>query len=137
MIYIYTALFEPKENGKGFYAKVPDIPGCVTSGKDLSDAIEQITDALNGGLVVAEDEGLDIPSPSSQNSMNIPAGASCSFIKADTLAYRARIDNKTVRKNVSLPLWMIKLADKYNINCSQLLQESLKNMFEKLSKTAM
>ena len=98
MIYIYTALFEPKENGKGFYAKVPDIPGCVTSGKDLSDAIEQITDALNGCLVVAEDEGIDIPTPSSQNALDIPPGSSCSLIKADTLAYRARIDNKTVRK---------------------------------------
>ena len=34
-------------------------------------------------------------------------------------------DTKAVRKNVSLPAWMSKLADKRGINCSKVLQEAL------------
>lgn len=57
MKYIYTALFTPIEDGSGYYAKVPDLPGCITTGNSLSDAIDQITDAMSAWLVVAEDEG--------------------------------------------------------------------------------
>ena len=53
MIYTYTAVFTPAENSDKFYVRVPDVPGCVTSGQNLEDAIEQITDALAGCLVVA------------------------------------------------------------------------------------
>lgn len=136
MVYIYTAVFEPKENGNVYYAKVPDVPGCVTTGKSLSDAIEQITDALNGCLVVAEDEGLDIAEPTPQSQLAIPEGGAYSLIKADTIAYRAATDTRSVRKNVSLPAWMVAMADKHNINCSQLLQDSLRNTFQAMSNPA-
>jgi predicted RNase H-like HicB family nuclease len=136
MVYIYTAVFEPKENGNGYYAKVPDVPGCVTTGKSLSDAIEQITDALNGCLVVAEDEGLNIAKPTPQSQLDIPEGGVYSLIKADTIAYRAATDTRSVRKNVSLPAWMVAMADKHNINCSQLLQDSLRNTFQAMSNPA-
>ncbi len=125
MLYIYTAIFTPIEDGSGFYAKVPDLPGCITTGKDLADAIDQITDAMSGWLVVAEDEGLAIAEPTPQRELAIPAEASCALIKADTIAYRAQTDTRSARKNVSLPVWMINLADKRNINCSQLLQNAL------------
>ena len=55
MKYIYTALFTPIEDGSGYYAKVPDLPGCITTGNSLSDAIDQITDAMSAWLVVADD----------------------------------------------------------------------------------
>ena len=63
MIYTYTAVFTPAENSDKFYVRVPDVPGCVTSGQNLEDAIEQITDALAGCLVVCEDEALPINQP--------------------------------------------------------------------------
>lgn len=66
MKYIYTALFTPIEDGSGYYAKVPDLPGCITTGNSLSDAIDQITDAMSAWLVVAEDEGEPIAPPSPQ-----------------------------------------------------------------------
>lgn len=41
---VYTAIFT--EKGGKVYARVPDLNGCITTGKDLSDAIEQMTDAM-------------------------------------------------------------------------------------------
>ncbi len=129
MLYIYTAIFSPIEDGSGFYAKVPDLPGCITTGHDLSDALDQITDAMNAWLVVAEDEHLEIAAPIPQCDITMEPGCSCAYIKADTLAYRARTDTRSVRKNVSLPAWMLTLADKNHINCSQLLQNALIDYF--------
>ena len=123
MKYVYTAVFH-SESGKVF-ARIPDLPGCITSGKDLSDAINEVTDAASGYLVVAEDEGLDIPSPTPQQKLNRNKGEELSYILVDTIAYRAATDTHAVRKNVSLPAWMFKLAEKRSINCSEVLQEGL------------
>ena len=130
MLYIYTAIFTPIEDGTGYYAKVPDLPGCISTGSDLADAISQITDALNAWLVVAEDEELDIPAATPQNEISKESSAVCSLITADTIDYRARTDTHSVRKNVSLPCWMVNLADKRGINCSQLLQDSLRAILD-------
>lgn len=125
MKYNYTATFEPNEDGTKYYCRVPDLPGCITTGSSLSDAIEMITDAASGWLVVAEDEGNDIPEATPQHSLNIPENATCSIICIDTIAYRAATDTRAVRKNVSLPAWMAALADKRGVNCSQVLQDGL------------
>ena len=133
MQHIYTALFTPIEDGSGYYAKVPDLPGCITTGNSLSDAIEQITDAMNGWLVVAEDEGEPIAQPTQQEQLHVDAGTLCSLISADTIEYRAKTDTRAVRKNVSLPSWMARLADKRGINCSQVLQDALRSLLDSSS----
>ena len=46
MKYIYSAMFTPNEGGTKYYARVPDLPGCITTGHDLKDAIDQITDEI-------------------------------------------------------------------------------------------
>ncbi len=55
--------------------------------------------------------------------------ATCSIIRVDTLAYRAATDTGAVRKNVSLPAWMAALAEKRGVNCSQVLQDGLMQLF--------
>ena len=125
MKYTYTALFTPTEDGTEYYASVPDLPGCVTTGDDIVDAISQITDAASGWLVVAEDRNLDIPQATPQTNIPHEVGTVLSLICVDTIAYRAQTDTRSVRKNVSLPAWMAALADKRGINCSQVLQDGL------------
>lgn len=125
MKYIYTATFVPNDDGTKYYCRVPDLPGCITTGSDIEDAIEMITDAASGWLVVAEDEGNEIPAPTPQHKLNIPEKAVCSIIRIDTFAYRAATDTRAVRKNVSLPAWMAALAEKRGVNCSQVLQDGL------------
>ncbi len=126
MKYLYTAIILPIEDGSGYYAKVPDLPGCITTGKDFQDTLAQITDAASIWLVNAEDDRPDeIVSPTSQRDMDIPSNASVTILQIDTISYRAAIDTRAVRKNVSLPAWMENLADKRGLNCSQILQDAL------------
>lgn len=128
MQYMYTAVIT-EEKGKVF-AKVPDLPGCVTSGKSVPEVLELIKDAASAWLVAAEDGELTINKPSSQSS--IPHGKKdiLSVILIDTIDYRAKYDTRAVRKNVSLPAWMANLAEKRGINCSQVLQEGLLKVFK-------
>ena len=126
MKYIYTAVFSPNEDNTKIHARIPDLPGCITTGKDLQDAMEQISDAAAGWLVVAEDEGMPISPATPQNRIPHEEEDVLSLVRVDTIAYRAMTDTRAVRKNVSLPAWMADLADKRGMNCSQILQEGLR-----------
>ncbi len=130
MKYMYTAVISPIEASASWSARVPDLPGCVTTGKDLSEAIDMIPDAASLWLVVAEDKGAPIAQPTPQDELARDPGDICSLIRIDTIAYRALTDTRSVRKNVSLPAWMANLADRRGINCSQVLQEGLRARLE-------
>lgn len=127
MKYIYTATIH-EEDGK-FYCRVPDIPGCVTTGKDLPEAIEMITDALALTLTCREDDDLPMIAPSRQEDVPHEPGDICTLVQVDTIAYRSLTDTRAVRKNVSIPAWMANRADKLGINCSKVLQEALMQKF--------
>ena len=125
MKYTYTAIFIPKEDGSGYLCRIPDLPGCISSGNTLEEAIDKITDAASVWLVDMEEDGEAAIIPTPQDKLVHENNAILSLIRVDTIAYRAATDTRAVRKNVSLPAWMASLADKKGINCSQVLQEGL------------
>ena len=49
MKYVYTTVLTPYEGG--YVATVPDVPGCTSGGKDLSETLEMTKDALCGCMV--------------------------------------------------------------------------------------
>lgn len=124
MTYIYTAIIH--EEGGTFYASVPDILGCITTGSSLPDTIDQITDALSGCLCVMEDNDDPIAPPSEQHDVPHEPDDICTLVRVDTIAYRAATDTRAVRKNVSIPAWMAARADRLGINCSKVLQDALR-----------
>lgn len=126
---LYTALIFPKEDGSGFYAKVPDIAGCISSGKTIDEALYYITDALHECLLVLEDEQATIPTPSPYKSFVPSNGEIYTLIPVDTLAFRKNTDTHAVRKNVSIPAWMDYQAKKMGLNLSQTLQDALQSLF--------
>ena len=128
MKYAYTAVITPNGDGTKYFARVPDLPSCLTSGRDLPDALDMITDAASGWLTVAEDEGMPIAEPTDQKDIKREPNSILSVITVDTMRYRAETDTRAVRKNVSLPAWMANQAEKRNINCSQVLQDALRGM---------
>lgn len=57
----YTVIFEPAEEG-GYVVTVPALPGCVTEGDTLEEAMEMVKDAISGYLYVLKKQGEEIPS---------------------------------------------------------------------------
>lgn len=93
MQYKYTAVLEPIKDSEEYHVYVPDLPGCISFGLGVQDAIEMITDAASIWLVVAEDEGIVLPAATPANQLEYKTGAILSEINIDTTAYRAEIAN--------------------------------------------
>jgi antitoxin HicB len=62
----YSVLVEPlsPEDGGGFLATVPDLPGCMSDGETPEEAITHVQEAIAAWLEAARDLGHEIPKPS-------------------------------------------------------------------------
>lgn len=120
---VYPALLSAVESG-GFFIRVPDVSGCITTGKTLEETLDNIRDALAGCLCVLEDVGQPLPEPSTPAAVD-DGQSTVVLVDVDLLEYRKETDTKAVRKNVSMPAWLSYLADKRGVNCSQILQDAL------------
>ena len=59
----YPVIVSPlsEEDGGGFLATVPDLPGCMSDGETPAEAIENVQDAIEEWLDLARKLGRDIP----------------------------------------------------------------------------
>lgn len=124
MKYAYPAIFTPAP--EGFRVNVPDLPGTVTYGTDLPDAMEMARDAVEMWLWDAENKSEAIPVASDILRMSVPDGSFASLVDADTDEYRRENDTKAVSKTLSLPRWLNTQAERANAPFSQILQQGLK-----------
>ncbi len=60
----YAVVIEKAENNYAAY--VPDLPGCVATGKTRQEVEEQIREAIELHLHGMREDGLPIPEPTSQ-----------------------------------------------------------------------
>lgn len=120
--------------GKDFLVYVPDL-AIYTEGKDFADAIEMARDAIGITGITYEDNGGEIPVPSTGEAATNVAKSNTdifdyskgilTYVDVDFSEYRRKMDNKTVRRNVALPNWLNYEAEKAGINVSRVLQEAL------------
>lgn len=54
----------PPEEGGGFLALVPDLPGCMSDGESPEEAIVNVQDAIDTWIEAANDLGHPVPAPS-------------------------------------------------------------------------
>jgi predicted RNase H-like HicB family nuclease len=54
------------EDGGGFPARVPDLPGCMSDGETPAEAAANVQDAITVWIEAARDLGHDVPKPSSR-----------------------------------------------------------------------
>jgi antitoxin HicB len=63
----YAVLLRPlsKEDGGGWLAVVPDLPGCMSDGDTGKEALDNVLDAIESWKEAAEELGRQIPNPDS------------------------------------------------------------------------
>ena len=113
---------------KGESFLIASVPDCEidTQGKSVVDAIEMARDAISIWCICQEDEGRALPKPSAPSDIRHNDGEIVTLVDADLAAYRKRMDNRTIRKNLTIPSWLNEEAEKQQVNFSQLLQSALK-----------
>ncbi len=111
--------------------EVPDLE-ILTEGKNMADAIEMARDAIGLKVISYEDDQIKIPEPSNLETVQSEKGTFSneginyvSLVDVDFMEYRRKTDNKTVRRNVTLPNWLDYEAEKAQVNVSKILQDAL------------
>lgn len=122
---IYPAVFTPYENGEGYSVTVPDLPGCVTQGNDLIEAIEMGIDAASGWILGELEDGNSFPAPSPSSDISLKDGEFVNLIILDIDAYSEKYSTQTIRKNITIPAWLNTYGEKNHINFSKVLSEAL------------
>lgn len=125
---IYPACFYPAEEG-GYTVIFPDLPGCVTEGDTLSEAMDMAVDAASGWLLYLAEENKQLPKASNIKDVvpNEYDEGFVSLVSVDLDEYSKRFGNKAVKKTLTIPQWLNTIAEEKNVNFSQILQEALKN----------
>ena len=124
---VYPVIISKGE--KYLLAWVPDC--CIdTQGRDMVNVIEMARDAISIWCVAEQDAGRKLPDASDLKNISCEDGEIATLVDVDIDAYRRRLDNKVVRKNLTLPSWLNEQAEAANINFSQLLQRAIKQELE-------
>lgn len=124
MKYAYPAVFQREEDG--FTVFFPDLPGCITEGDTIEEAIEMAKDALCLSLYDKEVSKVSPPTASDPGSIVLDGHSFISVVLVDTEEYRKYYSNKSVKKTLTIPEWLNELAEKENVPFSQILQDGIK-----------
>ena len=124
---VYPAWFYPcEEIENGYTVTFPDLPGCVTQGDNLPNAIEMAVDAASGWLLDEMEDNRELPVASKHTEISL--GSKNGFINLivlDMESYAEKYGNKAVRKNLTIPAWLNTIAEREQINFSSVLQNAL------------
>ena len=126
MKYIYPVCIY-KGDVSGYTVIVPDLPGCITEGETIADALQQVVDAASGWVLDELEEGRKAPEPSAVENVKADEyeGGFVSVVMLDIDAYAEKYGNKAVRKNCTIPAWLNTASEKAHLNFSQILQTAL------------
>ena len=133
MLSVYPACFMKDENS--YSVVFPDLNWLATCGETLEEAMAMAIECLAGYIYVCRNDGDEVPGPSKINEVNlqeISDELECpledmfvNMVAVDVEAYAKEHFEKSVKKTLSIPAWLNKLAMEQNINFSQVLQEAL------------
>lgn len=120
LMLFYPAIFTQGE--RYITVTFPDIPSAITQGKTQEEAFEMAQEVLGFALEDYEKypKASDIVELQKQHPESTIA-----VIGIDMVAYNRKYHSKKVRKNVTIPEWLNELAEKSNLNFSQVLTDAL------------
>jgi predicted RNase H-like HicB family nuclease len=61
----YPFVVLPETDQGGFYVVFPDLPGCMSDGETIAEAVENARDAFDAWMAVQHERGMPIPAPQS------------------------------------------------------------------------
>jgi predicted RNase H-like HicB family nuclease len=123
--YIFPAYFR-RAGKRGYSVDFPDLPGCISAGDDLEEALAMAREALSLHLYGMLEDGEAIPKPADPATIEAEKGAFVSPVEGRPDLAGDAIRNRSVKKTLTIPFWLNEEAERYHVNFSQLLQDALK-----------
>ncbi len=123
MEYVYPAIFSPNNDGS-YTVTYPDLPGCITEGKSLENALFMAQSALSQWIAYLLDNDQEIPQASPGKTININGDEFVNLICITTK------DKRAIKRTVSIPKWMDEKAIQSGLSLSRVLQDALSQRFQ-------
>lgn len=122
--YIYPAIFDYADDGISI--EFPDLPGCLPCAQSTEEAFTNAKEAMALHLYGIEQDGEEVPHPTDLKDIQAKQGQVVVLIEAWMPLIRDAMENKAVKKTLTIPKWLNDAAEKESINFSHVLQNALK-----------
>lgn len=122
--YIYPAIFDYADDGISI--EFPDLPGCLSCADTDEEALYMAKDVLGLWMDYMEKDNEDIPEPTSLLDIELEDNQKSVLIEVWMPTIRKAINNKSVKKTLTIPQWLDIMAKEEDLNFSYILQEALK-----------
>ncbi|MBR4961024.1 MAG: type II toxin-antitoxin system HicB family antitoxin [Clostridia bacterium] len=133
MISAYPACFF--KDSSGYYVVFPDLRYLATCAPSLEEGLSAAIDCLAGYLFSCRQKGETVPEPTPMQNLRPDeiagelemqaADGFVNMIAVDVDEYARVHFERSVKKTLTIPVWMNKAALKRGLNFSQVLQEAL------------
>ncbi len=114
----------------GISIEFPDLPGCLSCAETYEEAYNNAEEALALHLYGMEQSNETIPAPSKIGEIQLEENQHPALIQVNMKLERAKIENVTVKKTLTLPSYMNIWGEEHHINFSGLLQEQIRSMMQ-------
>jgi predicted RNase H-like HicB family nuclease len=118
MEYVYPAIFH-RNKDESYTITYPDLPGCISEGKTLGNAMYMAQSALTQWIGYLADKKQKIPNASPFQKIKTTNGDFVNLICAEVR------DAKAVKRTVSIPKWMDDKVIQSGLSLSRVLQDAL------------
>ncbi|MDD4493075.1 MAG: type II toxin-antitoxin system HicB family antitoxin [Eubacteriales bacterium] len=122
--YIYPAIFDYAADGISI--EFPDLPGCLPCAHTTEDAVKNAREALGLHLYCMEKDKDEIPEPAPIDKIRLEPNQAVVLVEVWMPLIRDAIENRAVKKTLTIPKWLNDLAEDKHVNFSHILQEALK-----------
>ena len=126
--YEFVAVFDYAEDGISI--SFPDLPGCLSCADTTKEAIKNAEEVLGLVLYDMEQEKIKIPNPTPLEKIKCKNNQKTTLINIWMPLVRNELDEQSVKKTLTIPGWLNKLAEKENVNFSKVLQAALKDYLQ-------
>ena len=122
--YTFAAVFTAEADG-GYSVRFPQLDGCYTQGDSFEEARREAVDAMSLHLYGMEQDGEAIPEP--DLAVEAESGELVVPVTAWMTPFRDQMENRAIKKTLTIPAWLNEAAERRNVNYSQILQSALKD----------
>jgi predicted RNase H-like HicB family nuclease len=122
--YSYIAVVSFDDDGISIH--FPDLEGCFTCADDEEEIFKMAKEVLGLHLWSMEKDNETIPAPSTLKNIKLEKNETALMVDVFMPPVRDRINNKVIKKTLTIPQWLNTEAESHGVNFSLILQNGLK-----------
>lgn len=128
--YLFPAVF--RKCGNAYSVVFPDLPGCVATGETAEESLRLAREAAALHIWGMEDDGDDVPKASPIDAIHCDKGQSVCYLDIDMLPIRVKMDQRMVKKTLTIPFSLNELGERHRLNFSKILREGVEEKLRAL-----